>query len=192
MKDDPKVQTQESRLASLVGRLQRAVHGLQFTDGLNPAQWEALRYVARANRYSRMPGALAVFLGTTKGTASQTVKALEAKGYVDRVPMRRDRRARRIELTAKGASLLTRDPMHEVARVAGAWDERELAMMTGLLARLVRGVQDGGGGREFGVCADCQYLDPGAAGEFCCGLNGDRLEATEMARLCINFQASAG
>lgn len=183
---------QESSLATLVGRLQRAVHGLQFTDGLNPAQWEALRYVARANRYSRKPGALAVFLGTTKGTASQTVKALEAKGYVDRVPTRRDRRAVRIELTAKGASLLKRDPMREVARVAGAWDKRDLVMMTGLLTRLLRGVQDGCGGREFGVCEDCRYLGPGAAGEFCCGLNGDRLEASEMARLCINFQASAG
>jgi DNA-binding MarR family transcriptional regulator len=58
--------------ASLVDRLARAVHCLQYAEGLNPAQWVALRYLGCANRYSRTPTGLAEFLATTKGTASQT------------------------------------------------------------------------------------------------------------------------
>lgn len=60
----------DNRIVELVNRLGRAVHCMQFARGLNPAQWEALRFVVRANRYSRTPSALAGFLGTTKGTAS--------------------------------------------------------------------------------------------------------------------------
>ena len=193
MSDDPKHEERDQRLTNLLGRLQRAVHGLQFADGLNPAQWEALRYVARANRYSRQPGALAAFLGTTKGTASQTVKSLEAKGYVDRAPLARDRRAVRLELTAEGASMLERDPMREVARAAGAWDARDLDTMTGLLARLLRGVQEGSGGREFGVCEDCRHLGRGPASDgYCCGLMGERLSASEVRKICVDYSAAAG
>ena len=88
-------------LAELVDRLARIVHGLQFTSGLNPAQWEALRYIGQANKYSRSPGALADYLGTTKGTASQTVIALESKGYICRSKAPRDGRS--VSITLRGA-----------------------------------------------------------------------------------------
>ena len=51
-------------------------------DGeLSPAQWMALRYFARANPFSRTPSAFAAFQATTRGTASQAIKALEASGW---------------------------------------------------------------------------------------------------------------
>src|SRR5690606_124477 len=53
------------RVILLLDRLSRLSRELQFVDGLNPAQWEALRFVARANRYSRTPTALAEYLGST-------------------------------------------------------------------------------------------------------------------------------
>ena len=62
-----------ARIAALVDRLGRMAHGMQYASGLNPAQWEALRFIARANRYSRSPGAIARYLGTTRGTVSQTL-----------------------------------------------------------------------------------------------------------------------
>ena len=75
------------KIANLINRLGRSIHCRQFAQGLNPAQWESLRFLARANRYSRTPSALAEYLRTTKGTASQTLKSLESKGYVRRVPV---------------------------------------------------------------------------------------------------------
>ena len=71
-----------ARVAELIDRLGRMTRELQYVDGLNPAQWEALRYLNRANRYSRTPGGVADFLGATKGTISQTVSALESKGLI--------------------------------------------------------------------------------------------------------------
>ncbi len=38
------------RAVELLDRMSRIAHGLQFALGLNPAQWEALRFLARANR----------------------------------------------------------------------------------------------------------------------------------------------
>jgi MarR family transcriptional regulator, negative regulator of the multidrug operon emrRAB len=45
--------------------------------GLRDREWMALRFLGRANRFSRTPTALAGFIGATKTTASQIVKALE-------------------------------------------------------------------------------------------------------------------
>src|SRR3546814_7076019 len=58
------------RVIVLLDRLSRLTRELQFVDGLNPAQWEALRFLATANKYSRSPTALAEYLGATKGTVS--------------------------------------------------------------------------------------------------------------------------
>src|SRR5262245_32512851 len=66
-----------SELLLLVGRLLQA----EGYDGeLSPAQWMALRFFARANSFSRTPSAFAEFQATTRGTASQAIKALEAGG----------------------------------------------------------------------------------------------------------------
>ncbi len=58
--------TDKESLSRLLDRIGRMARGLQYCHGLNPAQWDSLRFVAQANRFSQTPGALAVFLGTTK------------------------------------------------------------------------------------------------------------------------------
>ena len=66
--------------AYLIGRLDRLARSGINVAGLNPAQWDALRYLSRANRFSRTPAALADYAGSTRGTISQTLIALEQKG----------------------------------------------------------------------------------------------------------------
>ena len=51
-------------------RLARLMRSASQTQGLNAAQWEALRYLSRANSFSNSPGALTRYLGATKGTIS--------------------------------------------------------------------------------------------------------------------------
>src|SRR6266852_7107142 len=64
-----------AELLLLVGRLVQA----EGYDGeLSPAQWMALRFFVRANPFSRTPSAFAEFQATTRGTATQAIKALEA------------------------------------------------------------------------------------------------------------------
>lgn len=73
-------------IASLIERLVRLLRSEEFDSGLIPAQWEALRYLARCNRFSDSPAALAAYMGSTRGTVSQTVRALERKGLVEKTP----------------------------------------------------------------------------------------------------------
>ena len=79
-----------AELLLLVGRLVQA----EGYDGeLSPAQWMALRFFARANSFSRTPSAFAEFQATTRGTASQAIKALEAGGYLVRQRSQADGRS---------------------------------------------------------------------------------------------------
>ena len=64
-----------------------------MTANSSPAQWMALRFFARANPFSRTPSAFAEFQATTRGTATQAIKALEAGGYLVRQPFKTDGRS---------------------------------------------------------------------------------------------------
>ena len=75
-----------SSIADMVERLGRLLRSRGYEHDLNPAQWEALRYLGRCNRFSNNPSALSNFLGATKGTVSQTVSSLERKGLLTKVP----------------------------------------------------------------------------------------------------------
>src|SRR2546430_15636133 len=97
-----------AELLLLVGRLVQA----EGYDGeLSPAQWMALRFFARANSFSRTPSAFAEFQATTRGTASQAIKALEAGGYLGSQPFKTDSRSASLRLTSKAKKPLARDPL---------------------------------------------------------------------------------
>jgi DNA-binding MarR family transcriptional regulator len=105
-------------IARLIDRVARTVQGAAYRAGLNPAQWAALRYFACANRFSRTLSAFARYHATSLGTASQTVKALVAKGLLERRADARDRRRQHLVPSAAGRRLLERDPLGLVARAA--------------------------------------------------------------------------
>src|SRR5262249_50971038 len=111
-----------AELLLLVGRLVQA----EGYDGkLSPAQWMALRYFARANTFSRTPSAFAEFQATTRGTASQAIKALEAGGYLVRQRSKADGRSISLRLTSKGKKALARDPFEVLVRAVDLLDAKE-------------------------------------------------------------------
>ena len=178
----------------LLDRLGRLLHELQFVDGLNPAQWEALRYISRANLYSRSPGALAEFLGTTRGTVSQTLISLENKGYVRRERSAADRRVVRLELTEGGAKVLEKDPMRAIEQAAACLDTATGDALRQGLNRLLCDVQGRFGLKPFGVCGECALFCSGEADRtrtkrLMCGLTGEALEPRDIALLCVNYRA---
>lgn len=173
-------------IAHLIDRLGRAVHNLQYAGGLNPAQWEALRFLSRANRYSRKPSALADYLGTTKGTVSQTVKALEEKGLIRRDVEVKDRRIVRLELSAEGEAMLANDPLLALSQATSGAPE-EVAAATRILSNYVRSLQGHCGMKPFGVCSHCGHFnsdvcDNGVVPR--CGLTGEPLSETEVKKIC--------
>jgi len=177
-----------SEVAELLDRLRRAAQAIQFVHGLNPAQWEALRFLGRANRYSRSPSTLAEYLGTTKGTASQTLRALEGKGYVRRCRDCNDRRGVSLELTAEGRALLLRDPMLGIARAVEALPEDCARHLASGLAVVLGKIRGGCRQGAFGVCERCRHLVDASAEEApVCGLTGEPLSKEDANLLCVNF-----
>ena len=192
MDDSPDAQpAPQLSISELLDRVGRVTRGLQFVDGLSPAQWEALRFLARANRYSRGPSALAEFLGTTKGTISQTLIALENKGYLRRLRGEQDKRSVILELTPSGETLLERDPLRVVDEVVARLPDSERNTISDGLSRLLHDVQ---GSNGFGICQACSLFAAAGAvderdGPHRCGLTGDPVAASEARRICVNYQA---
>ncbi len=182
-------------ISELLDRVGRVTRGLQFVDGLSPAQWEALRFLARANRYSRGPSALAKFLGTTKGTISQTLIAMENKGYISRLRGERDKRSVVLELTSAGEALLDRDPLRVVDEVVARLPDSERNTISDGLSRLLHDVQRRLDSNGFGICKACSlFAAAGAAdendGPHRCGLTGEPVGPSESHRICVNYQAA--
>ncbi len=144
-----------AELLLLVGRL---VQTEGYDGELSPAQWMALRFFARANSFSRTPSAFAEFQATTRGTASQAIKALEAGGYLVRQRSQADGRSVTLRLTDKGNKVIARDPFEVLVRAVGSLDAEEQTAMHDALHHVLTTVAASGAHRHFGVCQDCAYL----------------------------------
>src|SRR5438045_8562073 len=185
-----------AELLLLVGRL---VQAGGYDGELSPAQWMALRFFARANSFSRTPSAFADFQATTRGTASQAIKALEAGGYLVRQRSRADGRSVTLRLTDKGKEVIARDPFEVLVRAVGSLNAEEQTLMRDALHHVLTTVAASGAHRHFGVCQDCVYL----GGETCCNLTsaspsalkcllfGVPIESADAGLLCVHFQTRA-
>ena len=186
-----------AELLLLVGRF---VQADGYDGELSPAQWMALRFFARANRFSRTPSAFAEFQATTRGTASQAIKALEAGGYLVRQRSKVDGRSISLRLTTKGNKALARDPFEVLVRAVNLLDSKERDLMRLALHQVLTNVTASGTHRRFGVCQDCAHL----GGEVCCNLQsatpsaaecvllGVPIQPEEVDLLCIHFRPMIG
>lgn len=163
----------------LVERLSRLMRAGAFAEALNPAQWEALRYLARANRFSNSPGALARYAGATKGTISQTLKSLLAKGYVVSENRHGERRSVALKLTETGTALLDRDPWRRFAESCSALGGKTRRRMAKGLAELLDHELREGGHRVFRTCGPCRFFRPDA-----------RPESSGQPHFCMYFDAT--
>lgn len=181
-------------LTDLLDRIGRMRRCMQFADGLNPAQWESLRFLSRANVFSRTPSGLAAFLGTTKGTVSQTVIALEGKGYVRRKANAEDRRVTHLELTDAGEAVLARDPMMCLNELASRLPGEQSAMLMGALGKVVDALEGRTGScKQLGSCGQCaQNEGETASGGTKCRAKNAEVPAAEMDRLCVSFVCGGG
>src|SRR5271163_2873515 len=144
-----------AELLLLVGRL---VQAEGYHGELSPAQWMALRFFARANKFSRNPSGFAEFQATTRGTASQAVKALEAGGYLVRQRSEADGRSVTLRLTDKGKEANARDPFEVLVRAVDALDPEVQTAVHYALHHVLTTLAASGAHRRFGVCRDCGYL----------------------------------
>lgn len=172
--------------AQLIDRLDRLVRSGEAEHGLNPAQWEALRYLSRANRFSRTPAALADYFGSTRGTVSQSLISLEEKGYVARTQSMRDKRSIDLELTARGRTTLTADPLTHLAADIAATRSNDLEALVMLLRETLSHAIARNGGKPFGVCRMCRHFQktPSAESYARCALLDEPLSKEDAQAIC--------
>ena len=184
-----------SPISTALERLARLMRAGEHAEGLNPAQWEALRYLSRANRFSNSPGALTRYLGATKGTISQTLMALERKGFVSKAVRDGEKRSVALILTARGEAALSRDPWARLAADAedlGGKTRRRLAKG---LRQLLEQELRRGHHNSFGLCATCRFhrakgreSDP--RGPHLCMLLEEPLSTLDSTLICVEHEAA--
>ncbi len=183
-----------AELLLLMGRL---VQAEGYHGELSPAQWMALRFFARANRFSRNTSAFAEFQATTRGTASQAIKALEAGGYLVRQRSDADGRSVALRLTDKGKDAIARDPFEALVRAMDSLAPELQTAVRHALRHVLTAVAASGEHRHFGVCQDCEYLDGEA---YRCPTRATRsalecllfrvpIEPEDASLLCVHFSA---
>lgn len=175
--------TRASNVTLLLERLSRVITNHAHRDGLKPTQWEALRYLERANRFSRNPSALTAYLGMTKGTVSQTLTALERKGLITKQPVPADRRNVTIELTGAARKLLKTDPLLTIDRVvSGSTDQSLEESLRQLLSNTLQIREQ----QAFGACRTCRYFQQNAEGgnPHRCDLLDEPLKDSDSELIC--------
>ena len=183
--------------AELLLQVGRLVQAEGYHGELSPAQWMALRFFARANQFSRNPSTFAEFQATTRGTASQAIKALEAGGYLVRLRSEADRRSVTLRLTDKGNEAIARDPFEVLVRAMDSLDPEEQTAVRHALRHVLSTVAASGAHRRFGVCLDCGYLGGESSGRSAratrstleCHLFDVPIEPEDAGLLCVHFSA---
>lgn len=177
----------EHRLHVLLERLSNVLREdlRQVATGhdLKLVQLSVLQYLAVANRFSDTLSDLVAFLGSTKGTTSQSVKALERKGLVFRTPDPEDGRVSHLHLTDEGqalaASALPAPALSTLTESEATSDALEALLRHMLAAR---------GGAAFGVCRTCRFHGDRQGGAWCELLDAP-LTQDDAAKWCREHQA---
>ncbi|MCO6057582.1 MarR family winged helix-turn-helix transcriptional regulator [Pseudomonas sp. MOB-449] len=150
---------------------------------LQPVQLSALEYLARCNHYSDTPLAVTEYLGLTKGTVSQSLKALEAKGLLAKRQDQKDKRSVHLELTPAARELLAAVTPPAFLVEAAATLGRSATELERLLGELLRTVQRQGDVPSFGLCKTCRFHQQ-RDGEPFCGLTQEPLSRPAIELIC--------
>lgn len=190
----PKDRTQDltsTDSADLIVQLARLAQSGHGTTQLTPAQWTALRFFARANRFSRTPSAFSEFHATTRGTASQTVKSLVAMGFLERHCNENDGRSALFELTEAGSALLERDPLADLGAAIASLPEADRETLRTTLRATVERLARQRAAPVFGTCSDCSHCDRND-GTIYCHCTQSLMAEQEMMSLCVDFAPRPG
>lgn len=154
-----------THLKDLLHRFARLVAAEGWEGDLNPTQRAALLYLARANRFSRAPSHVADYLSATRGTVSQTLKALHRKGLIRERRSETDKRSFSYEPTPEGIALVSAGD--GLSKVLAQLSSAEAADFADKLTHLISGLLQEREGRPFGVCRTCLHHETRGKAGFC-------------------------
>ncbi len=174
-------------IADLLVHMGRAARSEDGPSDLTAAQWACLRFFARSNDSTRTPSGFASFQATTRGTSSQIIKSLVARGLIARVRCHSDGRSVRLDLTEAGRALLKRDPLGGLIWVIASLPAADRAQFLGTLSRVASAAASLRPGAAFGTCLDCSHFTP-AEGGGTCACMAAHLAADEITQLCGSYR----
>ena len=173
--------------AEQLERLARLIRQASHANALHPVQWEALRYLARANQFSNSPGALAKYMGATKGTVSQTVLSLAKKGLVTKTERLGDSRSIALQLTEQGEKLLGDDPLRDLEKSIAALSDKTRKRFSKGVAEILAAEYVRQNEPSFGSCKLCRFYRDGDP-DTCIKFTVD-LKSAELELICVEHVA---
>lgn len=171
----------------LLDRIARINASVDWAGDINPTQRAALSYLARANRFSRAPSQTATYLNATRGTTSQTLKALARKGLVIEQRSDTDKRSISYDVTKEGIATLKQNAANE--DTIDLLSKLEITDLTANLRNLIKKMLKVRGGRSFGLCSSCRHHMERSAGAYC-SLLSENLSAKEKESICYEHEAA--
>jgi DNA-binding MarR family transcriptional regulator len=153
-------------LQRLSGMLQRQAWREQGELNLHPAQRALLVVLTSAPKGLRA-GEVAVRLGVSAASISDTIRAAESKGWVQRTPDPDDARAWRLSLTRAGKTLVKdlQSPDRGLAAMIDALPEHDAAALLRILQLLIHEGQAQGLISGMRTCLGCEYFKPYASAD---------------------------
>jgi DNA-binding MarR family transcriptional regulator len=163
--------------------------------GLRDREWMALRFLSRANRFSRTPSALASYVGTTRGTASFIISELERLGYIERKRSAKDKRSVMLSVTQQGKKFLARDPVNVLVEAISVLDDEAKIHFRDALRHVLDQSDAAEQRHHTDVCKRCIFLredrttaDGKTTLEFSCRLFRAPIAEQEVELLCTSFE----
>ena len=193
MSKSPKARDRE--LAELTLQFGRMAYADCCAHGLTNGQWSALRFFARANRFSRTVSAFADYHATTRATASQTISTLVEQGYLTRRRSQRDGRSTYLNLTRRSLKRLQDDPFKSVVAVVQQLTPSARDKTTQCLQQMLGDLSILRGRDLFGICHLCQhrqFIPDHSTESYACGLLHEPLEPEEIHQICAQFVPKMG
>lgn len=172
----------------MLDRIARITASGDWAGDINPTQRAALSYLNNANRFSRSPSQVADYLSATRGTVSQTLKALARKGLVQEVRSAFDKRTISYDVTEAGHAAL--NVKTTIDNALGQLSETSLNSLSDQLSEVIRQALLARGGRSFGICRTCRHHRADTAGAFCLLLNEPLLPA-ETDQICHEHELAS-
>lgn len=173
------------RLGSLI---HQSVRDEAARHGLQPIHLQILSYLARANRYSDIPIAVAEYLGITRGTVSQSLAVLERKGLLRKAADPQHGKRVHLQLTPAAHQLL-HEAWPERLQIALADEGPSSQTLEETLRHVLATLQQQNQQRPFGICRQCRHFLTERTGARC-GLTGETLANEQTTRICREWTSS--
>jgi MarR family transcriptional regulator, negative regulator of the multidrug operon emrRAB len=179
----------------LLGQVARILWFEGTKHGMRDREWMALRFLSRANRFSRTPSALASYVGTTRGTASFIIGELERLGYVERTRSSKDKRSVMLSVTQQGRKFLARDPVNGLVDAFAVLDDDSKVRFRDTLRHVLDQADAAEQRHHTDVCKRCIFLREDRTAsenkstiEFACRLFRAPIAEAEIELLCTSFE----